>query len=118
MDKIKFIAAVWHACWVSYQIAVGQPYNEKINDDQLESIIDGVKFALANPGITPEENHNNWMKMKIEQGWVYGPVKDLTLKTHPDLVNFKLLPAVEQQKDIMDGIARSMAVDIWNELYK
>ena len=116
MDKIEFIAAVRHASWVTYQIAVGQPYNEVINDDQLESLMDGVCFALDNPDITSEENHNNWMKAKILQGWIYGQVKDFDKKTHPDLIPFNDLPDVEKLKDVVDGTAHRMALNLWNKM--
>ena len=34
MERKEFIAEVRHIGWVAYQIAVGQEYNEKINEDQ------------------------------------------------------------------------------------
>ena len=90
----EFIAAVRHIGWVYYQIAANQPYNEIINKDQMESLLNGIKYADEHPDITPEENHNNWMKEKTRQGWVYGPVKDFEKKIHPDLVPFDQLPDI------------------------
>jgi hypothetical protein len=116
MNKIEFIANIRHIGWVTYQIAAGQPYNEQINKDQYESLVDGIKFALDNPNITPEENHNNWMKMKVKQGWVYGEIKDFDKKTHPDLIPFNELPAIEQRKDIGDSTSHRMALELWNKL--
>ncbi len=116
MNKIEFIANIRHIGWVTYQIAAGQPYNEKINQDQYESLVDGIIFALENPDITPEENHNNWMKMKVKQGWIYGNVKDFDKKTHPDLVPFNELPDIEKRKDIADSISHKMALDLFTKL--
>ncbi len=116
MNKIDFIANIRHIGWVAYQIAAGQPYNEQINQDQYESLVDGIKFALENPNITPEENHNNWMEMKIKQGWIYGNVKDFEKKTHPDLVSFDELPDIEKRKDIADSTSHKMALELWNIL--
>ena len=115
IDKNIFIADVRHIGWVAYQIAVGQKYNEEINNDQLESLLNGIEYLEENPECTPEENHNNWMKEKIRQGWVYGDVKDFELKTHPDLIPFDELPVVEQRKDISDAIIHKMAVQMWKK---
>lgn len=116
MNKIDFIANIRHIGWVTYQIAAGQPYNEQINTDQYVSLVDGINFALENPDVTPEENHNNWMKMKVKQGWIYGEIKDFEKKTHPDLVSFNDLPSIEQRKDIADSTSHKMALELWNEL--
>jgi hypothetical protein len=116
MLREEFIAEFRHAAWVSYQIAVGQEYNVEINHDQLQSLMNGIKFADANPGRTPESNHKNWMCCKLEQGWKYGPVKSFEKKEHPDLVPFHVLPTVEQRKDVMDFQAHEMAVALWDKL--
>lgn len=66
---------------------------------QKESSIKGVLFALQNPDVTPEEQHNSWMKDKIREGWVYGPQKDPDKKTHPCLLEYGSLPAEQRLKD-------------------
>ena len=116
MDLIDFVAQIRHLCWCSYQVGVGQPYNVEANEDQIESQRDGTRFMLENPNITPEQNHENWMRKKREQGWVYGAVKDFEKKTHPDLVPFNELPEVEKNKDIMDAMAHNKAVEIWKTI--
>ena len=118
MEREEFIAEIRHIGWVAYQIAVGQEYNEKINEDQMDSLLNGIEFRDANPDITPEENHNNWMKAKTAQGWVYGEVKDFDKKTHPDLVAFDDLPEVEQRKDINDSVTHDLAVALWDRCIK
>lgn len=115
MDRENFIAQIRHIGWVYYQIAAGQSYNEVPNDDQLKSLLDGIHFADLHPEMTPEQNHKNWMKMKLEQGWVYGPVKDFEAKTHPDLVPFNQLPDIEKRKDIADYIGHKLASVLWLE---
>ena len=116
ITKIKFISMIRHISWCSYQIGVNQEYNEKINDDQLESLIAGVKFMLDNPNITPEQSHSNWMKMKVSQGWVYGKVKDFEKKTHPNLIPYKELPIIEKDKDFVGDVSHRMALKLWNEI--
>lgn len=112
-SREEFIARIRHLGWCCYQIAAGQDYNVEPNKDQYESLLQGVKFGLQNLDMTPEQNHENWMKCKIEQGWVYGEVKDFEKKTHPDLVPFDELPKIEADKDIMDAMMNKEA----NKLY-
>ncbi len=66
---------------------------------QRESAINGVNFHLDNPTATDSASHDNWMKEKLNNGWVYGEVKDEVAKTHPCLVPFNKLPAPQQFKD-------------------
>lgn len=63
------------------------------------SAIQGVLARLNHPEWTPEDMHNNWMKFKKEDGWVYGTVKDTVQKTHPSLVPYSHLPDREKFKD-------------------
>ena len=116
MNKIEFIAEIRHACWVSYQIAAGQPYNIEMNMDQRVSLYDGVEFMLDNPYITSEQSHINWVDMKILQGWRWGPVKDFNEKTHPNLVSFNVLPDVEKLKDVAGMAAHRFAVKLWDQI--
>lgn len=68
---------------------------------QKESAVNGVRFHLANPDATPEQSHENWMKEKIQDGWVYGERKNATAKTHPCLRPYNELPEDQQMKDHM-----------------
>lgn len=100
--KVEFIARARHLAWCCYQMGCSQPYNFEPTEDQLDSLMNGVRFGLKNPNSTPKENHDNWMKCKINQGWMYGKEKDLEKKTHYDLVPFEELTKIEKDKDIMD----------------
>ena len=116
MDETYLIANVRHIAWVAFQIAAGQPYNEEINKDQFDSLVDGINYLKANPNSTAEENHNNWMRMKKDQGWKYGKEKDFKSKTHPDLMPFKSLPIIEQRKDISDIVVHRLACNLLEEM--
>ncbi len=48
---------------------------------------------------TPEAAHDSWWRAYEEMGWVYGPVRDVEAKTHPDMVPFSELEQREQDKD-------------------
>lgn len=61
----------------------------------------GVQAILDDPESTPEDNHRNWCAHKVREGWIYGPVKDDTAKTHPCLVPYLSLPADQRAKDVL-----------------
>lgn len=101
MDAVilEAMARIVHACWVSFQIAAGQPYNEEPDDDDLASNKRSIVNFLENPDRTPEQSHEMWMADRLANGWVYGSVKDKEKKTHPDLVPYDQLPEIEKRKD-------------------
>ena len=43
--------------------------------------------------------HENWAKLRIAEGWHYGPQRDDRQKEHPDLVPYEQLPESERQYD-------------------
>ena len=115
MTQEEFISRIRHACWCAYQLGAGLDYNLEPTSYNLASHIDGVRAFLNNPAMTASENHDSWMRCRLSAGWVYGEVKDVKAKTHPDLVPFDKLPLVEQNKDIMDLDARRLGMRLWAE---
>ena len=101
MNREEFIARVRHLGWCCYQIAAGQDYNIEPNEDQLQSLLQGVTFGLQHLDMTPEQNHENWMKCK----------------THPDLVPFNELPKIEADKDIMDAMMNKAANALYDMIF-
>lgn len=116
MKREEFIASVRHIALTSYQIAVEQEYNKEMSKDQFVSLLNGVRYQDENPNTTSEENHNNWMKMKISQGWIYGSKKNSNLKTHPDLVPYNQLSKIEQLKDTANLVSHKLASALWDEM--
>ena len=103
-DKIINIAKIVHDANKSYCETIGdfsQSLWEDAQDWQKNSMINGVKYHLNNPDVTPEQSHENWMKVKIEDGWKYGPVKDPDKKEHPCLVPYNDLPKEQKVKDYL-----------------
>jgi hypothetical protein len=68
---------------------------------QRDSVIAGVKAALANPNMRPFESHDSWMAQKVAEGWTYGEVKDAEAKTHPCIKPWIALPRAQQLKDVL-----------------
>jgi len=50
---------------------------------------------------SPEELHSSWMQAYFAMGWVYGEKYDRENKIHPDLVPYKQLGKLEQDKDFV-----------------
>lgn len=100
--NVEKLASICHDANASYCRTLGD-FSQLPWDSaplwQRNSIIDGVKFHLSNPVADPERSHENWMKVKLEEGWVYGEQKDPPNKTHPCLVPFNELSEEQQFKD-------------------
>lgn len=99
---VSVIAAVCHENNRAYCEAIGdftiKPW-EQTDDGIKQNAFQGVMFRLTNPLSSPKEMHANWMKDKIRAGWVYGPVKDANLLTHPCIVAYDALPQEQRVKD-------------------
>lgn len=78
-------------------IPVAPPWDE-LPDEDRASIINGVELHRDSP-TSARLSHENWCNYKLAQGWVYGKVKDATMKTHPCLVDFDRLPPADRLKD-------------------
>ncbi len=57
-----------------------------------------------------ENAHDNWAKLRMEQGWTWGPERDDVTKKHPDLVPYSELPESEKQYDRNTAIGTLKAI--------
>lgn len=97
---IEQIARIAHEANRAIQRLTGETENfpwENTTDTLRQSGIAGVRAALD--GATPEELHAQWVAYKQAEGWVFGDVKDFAAKTHPCLVPYGQLDAVQRAKD-------------------
>lgn len=97
----ELIAKVCHEVNRAYCQALGdfsQPAWEDAPEWQRASARMGVDLHTMGD-FGPEASHISWMKQKLEEGWVYGEVKDPAAKTHPCMVPFNQLPVEQQAKD-------------------
>jgi hypothetical protein len=69
------------------------------DDWQKSTIRQGIAFVIQNPQAGPGDSHQSWLDVKTEEGWRYGPVKDVEAKTHPCYVPYDDLPAEQRAKD-------------------
>ena len=65
------------------------------------STLRSVAFVLDYPDASAGDQHRQWMAQRLEEGWVFGEVRDEDAKTHPMLVPFEDLPDFEIKKDLL-----------------
>ncbi len=112
-ELLWLIARTCHEVNRAYCIGVmsdhsHQPWSEA-PDWQRESCYEGVLKHYHNPEFTPEDSHKSWMAKKVDEGWVFGNLKDETAKTHPCLVPYHTLHIHDRTKDaIFSAICKSM----------
>lgn len=99
---VEQIAKVAHEVNKAFCESIGdksQPSWDDAPDWQKDSAMNGVIFHMRNPDASPSASHDNWLKQKTEEGWVYGPVKDPAKKEHPCCVPYDELPTEQRSKD-------------------
>lgn len=96
------IARVTHEAnraWCEFNGDFSQPSWDEAPEWQKDSARKGVRFHYENSGAGDSASHDEWMRVKLEEGWVFGPIKDPEAKTHPCIVPFEELPREQQFKD-------------------
>ncbi|MDE7386468.1 MAG: Ryanodine receptor Ryr [Muribaculaceae bacterium] len=68
-----------------------QPIN--VEDITLDADLEELTEAIA------ENAHDIWARARMDEGWTYGPVRNDSLKQHPDLVPYSQLPDSEKEYD-------------------
>lgn len=100
-EDIARIAHEVNRAWCNYNGDKSQPNWADAPDWQRTSAVNGVAFHRANPDAGDSASHDSWMREKVENGWIYGIIKDPDAKppTHPCIVPFEELPLEQQFKD-------------------
>ena len=99
---VEQIAEVTHEANRAICLAFGDASQKPWQDApewQKESSREGVRLHMGDPTLGPEASHVAWCVSKIDSGWVYGPTKSESLRTHPCLLPFNSLPPEQQVKD-------------------
>lgn len=106
MRKIRKAAALAHEVNREYCRGIGdssQQAWDKAPQWQKDSAMKGVEAIALDPNTTPEQSHESWSKLKIDEGWKFGPKKDADKKEHPCLVPYAELDAAQRAKDAIFG---------------
>lgn len=104
MHSLEKIAKVAHEVNRGYCKSIGdnsQPTWEDAPEWQKNSALMGVQYHIDNPNSRPEDSHNSWLKVKEQEGWKYGPVKNPDTKEHPCYVPYEQLPTEQKVKDYL-----------------
>jgi hypothetical protein len=99
---VEQIARVAHETNRAYCASIGDTSQKPWEDAeewQRESARRGVMFTLEVPEALASAQHDAWRADKVADGWVYGPVKNAALKTHPCIVDYAELPRQQRLKD-------------------
>lgn len=99
-ERIEKIARVCHEANRAWCVVLGDDSQvswDEAPEWQQDSAREGVRLGLQ--GLGPADLHQSWMQSKLDDGWVYGPVKDADAKTHPCLVPYSELVAEQRVKD-------------------
>lgn len=98
------IAPVVHEAIRAYQRTLGEDPNppwEQAPEWIRASVRAGIRAVLNGTARTPEQQHENFLAMRLADGWTYGPVKNAEARTHPCLVPYADLPIHQRRKDLL-----------------
>lgn len=89
------------------------PQPISVEDIDLDSNLEDLTEAIA------ENAHDIWARARMDEGWIYGPVRNDELKQHPDLVPYSQLPDSEKEYDRLMAmntlrLVRRLGFDIIN----
>jgi hypothetical protein len=83
-------------------IANNRPINPEVWDERDEYFRKNMIKIVSRQcrtEISPKKLHDNWVRAYKKMGWKYGKVRDVKLKTHPDMVSYYRLCKKEREKD-------------------
>ncbi len=103
-EKIKLIAQVCHEAnraWCAAHGDLSQADWHSAEYWQKEAAYKGIEFRINNPHSHHSVQHEAWLAVKQNDGWVYGEIKDPVAKTHPSIVPYEELPEFEKKKDAL-----------------
>lgn len=106
MFSVAQVASLCHQVNREYCMALGDYSQETWDgaaDWQRQSMLAGVEFRIKNPHAQPSASHESWLKMKLEDGWKYGPKKDPEKKEHPCCVPWEELAPEQRVKDYLSA---------------
>lgn len=75
-----------------------EPHPLNLDDVPLTDDLLELREAIA------ENAHEVWASARKKEGWTYGPVRNDTLKHHPDLIPYSALPDSEKEYDRLMAI--------------
>lgn len=103
-DLVHEIAPICYGVEMDYARWLGDstfvPWGD-MSDRNRESYRIGVAHILMNHHATPKDLHELWCKTKREEGWTFGPAKDLDKQETPWLIDWEDLPQLITLKGVL-----------------
>jgi hypothetical protein len=75
-----------------------RPHWDDAPQEQRDSCIDGVRKILSGAVKSVRENHENWRRLKGDQGWSWAPKRNEEKKESPCICDYDQLPIAEKVK--------------------
>lgn len=100
--SIEGLAKICHEANRAYCQAIGDDSQHSWEDApewQRRCSVEQAQWHLSKKDSMPSDSHDNWLKEKQANGWIWGKEKDAELKTHPCMVPYNDLPLKQQLKD-------------------
>ena len=102
--KVIIIGSVIHAALnaaMSALAAAAVVEWDGADDAYREKVVGAVQFAIDNPDITPEQQHEQWREARIAEGWTLAEAHDAEKKQSPLLVPYADLSPEQRTKDAL-----------------
>ena len=99
---VEQIAKTAHAIHRAYCIEMNiptQPKWDEVENDHKDVMFNSIRHILHGEIDSVQMSHDNFIKGKIENGWVYGEKYSLENKTNPRLVEFNKLTLEQRIKE-------------------
>lgn len=77
-----------------------KPWEQKTNEERL-SAVKFVQAYIEGRVTDPKTAHEIWMKVRQEEGWTFGTIKNPEAKESPYMVPYDELDPKVQAKDLM-----------------
>ena len=74
------------------------PWEDK-SDEHQAIVLDSITKILDGHVDSPEDAHNNFVGMKMEDGWEYGDEYSTENKTNPRLCDYEDLDDIDRMKE-------------------
>jgi len=90
----ELIAKTCHAAHLAYSNTHGlktQPAWKDVEKSHKDAMFSSIKNIMSGVLKSPEDSHKNFIKMKLDAGWIYGKEYSIENKTNPRLVKFEEL---------------------------
>tara|TARA_R110002126_G_scaffold29832_1_gene98137 strand:- start:162 stop:497 length:336 start_codon:yes stop_codon:yes gene_type:complete len=99
INQISKTAHAIHLAYCKENNIPTQPVWEEVSVEHKEIVYDTVTNILKDSIKTVEESHDNFIKKKYSQGWIFGEVYSLENKTNPRMVDFSRLTLEQRTKE-------------------